>query len=433
MHLSARKVACGNPRPVRGHLRRNVLVTAVTRSPQWARMSDDRWHMANLNRRRFVQGAALTPAIAQQWWSRPGKEEKRRLLFAGTQTVNNSGSKGIYAYHWDPATGQLTAAGLAAASDNPTFLVVDPDAKYLYAANELQHFEDQASGSVSSFAIDHAGAKLTPINQMRALGTGTCMVATDQLGRNLFCANYDSGSATSFWLNSDGQISDPVSHFQYTGEGPNKERQEGPHAHRVTPSPDDKYLLVNDLGLDCIHIYHLDNRNAKLTPADPAAWHAAAGAGPRALRFHPNGRFAYCVCEMASAVVVLDWNAEKGTLTTVQTVDMLPAGYNGPTSTGDDIVIDRTGKFAYATNRGYDRLVTFAIDPKSGKLTTLASRPCGGKTPRHLALDPTERWVLVANQDSDLISVFARDPKTGTVGETSRDTPLPKPQCLVWA
>jgi 6-phosphogluconolactonase len=389
--------------------------------------------MANLNRRQFLQRAALAPAVAQQWWSRAGQEAKRRLLFVGTQTVNNSGSQGIYAYRWNPPTGELQSAGLAAASDNPTFLAVDPDAHYLYAANELQSFEGQASGSVSSFTIDHAAARLTPLNQMRALGTGTCMVSVDHLGRNLFCANYDSGSATSFWLNSGGEISDPVSHFQYQGHGPNKDRQEGPHAHRVTPSPDDKYLLVNDLGLDCIHIYHLDNRTATLTPGDPAAWHSAPGSGPRALRFHPNGRIAYCVCEMASSVVVLDWNAEKATLKAVQTVDMLPAGYNGPTSTGDDIVIDRDAKFAYATNRGYDRLVTFAIDSKSGRLTTLASRPCGGRTPRHLTLDPTERWILIANQDSDLISVFPRDPKTGAVAESGKDYPLPKPQCLVWA
>ncbi|HEX4008323.1 MAG TPA: lactonase family protein [Acidobacteriaceae bacterium] len=386
-----------------------------------------------LNRRQFLKGAAVAPAVASAWWSRSGQEAKRRLLFAGTQTVDGSGSKGIYAYRWDPATGELASAGLAAESDNPTFLVVDPDARFLYAANELDSFEGQNGGAVSSFAIDHAGAKLRPINQMRSLGTGTCNVNVDHLGRNLFCANYTGGSATSFYLNSDGQISDPVSHFQYTGHGPNADRQEAPHAHRVTPSPDDRFLLVNDLGLDSIHVYHLDDRNAKLTANDPPQWTAPAGSGPRALRFHPNGRFAYCVCEMASSVMLLDWSAEKGTLKTVQSVNMVPDGYNGPTSTGDDIVIDRSGKFAHATNRGYDRLVSFAIDPRDGKLTVLENRPCGGKTPRHLALDPTERWLLIANQDSDTITVFSRDPKTGKVAASGKDYPLAKPQCLVWA
>ncbi|HEY6445009.1 MAG TPA: lactonase family protein [Acidobacteriaceae bacterium] len=388
--------------------------------------------MANLNRRQFVQGAALAPAVAQQWWSRGGEEAKRRLLIVGTQTVGGSASQGIYAYHWDPSSGEPTSAGLAAASDNPTFLAVDQEAKYLYAANELSSFEGEASGAVSSFTIDHAGARLNPINQMRSLGTGTCMAAVDALGRNLFCANYNGGSATSFYINSDGQISDPVSHFQYQGHGPNKDRQDAPHAHRVTVSPDDRFLLVNDLGLDCIHIYHLDNRNAKLTPNDPPQWDAAPGTGPRALRFHPNGRVAYCVCEMGSEVDVLEWNAARGTLKQIQKISLIPEDYHGPTR-GDDIVITRGGHFAYATNRDYDCLVTFAVDPKGGRLTFLARGSCGGKIPRHLALDPTEKWLLVANEGSDTITVFSRDAKSGKVAETGRDYPLAKPQCLVFA
>lgn len=370
--------------------------------------------------------------MAQQWWSRGGEEAKRRLLFVGTQTVNGSTSQGIYAYHWDPATGEPHLVGLAAASDNPTFLAVDLEGKYLYAANELTSFEGQASGAVSSFTIDHAAARLNPINEIRSLGAGTCMVTVDALGRNLFCANYNGGSATSFYINSDGQISDPVSHYQYKGDGPNKDRQEAPHAHRVTVSPDDRFLLVNDLGLDCIHIYHLDNRNAKLTPNDPPRWDAAPGTGPRALRFHPNGRIAYCVCEMASEVDVLEWDAARGTLKQIQKISLIPEDYHGPTR-GDDIVITRGGRFAYATNRDYDCLVTFAVDPKSGRLTFLARGSCGGKIPRHLALDPTEKWLLVANEGSDTITVFSRDVQSGKIAETGKDYPLAKPQCLVFA
>ncbi len=386
--------------------------------------------MTGLNRREFLRMAAVAPAAVQTMWSKAGEEAKRRLLFVGTGT--DAGSKGIYAYHWVPETGELTAAGLAAESDNPTFLVVDADAKYLYAANEIASFEGQASGAVSAFAIDHAGARLKPINEVLSLGAGTCHVALDHLGRAAFCANYNGGSATSFSVSYDGQISDPVSHFQYKGHGPNAQRQDGPHAHRVTASPDDRFLLVNDLGLDCIHIYHLDDRNAKLTTNEPAQWNAAPGSGPRALRFHPNGRFAYCVHELISQVEVLHWDAEKGTLQSIEKISLIPEDYKGATR-GDDIVITRNGRFAYATNRDYDCLVSFSVDPKDGKLTMLARSSCGGKIPRHLALDPTEKWVLVANQDSDVIAAFARDEKTGKLGETGKSFPISKPECLVWA
>ncbi|MFP5230399.1 MAG: lactonase family protein [Acidobacteriota bacterium] len=388
--------------------------------------------MKKINRRTFVRLAAVAPVAGKVLESRKHKEESRRLLFAGTQTVNGSTSKGIYAYHWDPANGELKSAGLAAESENPTFLAVDPDAKFLYAANELEKFEDQASGAVSAFAIDHVAAKLKPINQVSAHGTGTCNVAVDHAGRAVFCANYNGGSASSFVINYNGQISDAVSHFQYHGHGPNKERQEGPHAHRVTPSPDDRFLLVNDLGLDCIHIYHLNPSSARLTPNNPPQWNATPGSGPRALRFHPNGRIAYCVHELASEVEVLEWDRDKGTLRSVQKVSLIPEDYHGPTR-GADIVITRDGRFAYAANRDYDCLVSFAVDARNGHLALMERSSCGGKIPRHLTLDPTEMWVLVANEQSDHISVFARNLKTGGLAEGGESFPIPKPQCLVWA
>jgi 6-phosphogluconolactonase len=393
-------------------------------------MSDDGPAMTQLSRRKFVWLAALTPFAKAVLGSRT--EEKRRLLFVGTQTVNGSSSRGIYACHWNPESGELGSADLAAETENPTFLAVDSDAQYLFAANEIAQFEGQASGAVTAYAIDHAAAKLKRIDQVSAGGAGTCNVAVDRMGRAAFCANYNGGSATSFVINSNGQLSDPVSHFQYQGHGPNKERQEAPHAHRVTPSPDDRFLLVNDLGLDCIHIYHLNDANARLTPNDPPQWNATPGSGPRALRFHPNGRFAYCVHEMASQIEVLDWNHGKGTFKSVQKVSLIPEDYHGATR-GSDIVITRDGHFAYAANRDYDCLVSFALDPKDGRLTMLGRGSCGGKIPRHLTLDPTEKWLLVANEQSDRISVFARDEKTGKVPENGKDFPISKPQCLVWA
>jgi 6-phosphogluconolactonase len=198
------------------------------------------------------------------------------------------------------------------------------------------------------------------------------------------------------------------------------------------PSPDNRHVLVNDLGLDCIHIYKLDAATAKLTANDPPMWKSSPGAGPRALAFHPNGKWAYCVCEMASSVVVLDWNAQAGTLTTVQTVKMVPADYHGPTSTGCDIVITRDGKHAYAANRGYDRLYSFRIDGENGKLTEVNRIETGGATPRHIALDPSEKFLLSANQEGDNIAVFARDANTGRLAEMGKSFPISRPQCLVF-
>jgi 6-phosphogluconolactonase len=351
-------------------------------------------------------------------------------LLVGTQTGETS--KGIYAYTFDAATGDLKQIGLATEADNPTFLALSPKGDIVFVANELDRAEGKDRGAVTSYSLDKKEAKLTKINQVSANGNGTCHVSVDHTGRSVFAANYSSGSAASFLVSDDGHLSPAVSFEQFTGHGPDHERQEAPHAHRVTVSPDNRFLLVNDLGLDEIHIFHLDASTAKLTPNDPPAWKSTPGAGPRALQFHPNGKWAYCVTEMLSTVEVLRWDKKHGTLETIQKVSLKPEGFQGETA-GCDIVFDRHARFAYVADRFDDIIVTFSVSPKDGRLTVISRTPCGGKVPRHLTLDPTGRWLLVANQVSDTISVLPRDPLSGQLTTSTKSFPLSKPQCLVFA
>jgi 6-phosphogluconolactonase len=381
-----------------------------------------------ITRRGFMYSSAALAVAAKPWFAE-AKSANEHLLLVGTQTSGTS--KGVYAYSFDAKKGVLTQIGLAAEADMPTFLTISPDGKTVIVANELDTYQGAPGGGVSSYTLDRAAARLTKVNEVASRGAATCHVAVDHTGRCAFAANYTGGSAASFTLEKDGRLSDTVSFFQYTGQGPDKERQEAPHAHRVTVSPDNRFLMVNDLGLDEIHIYRLDASTAKLLANEPAVWKATPGSGPRALQFHPNGKVAYCVTEMASTVVVLRWDSETGALETVQEISMKPDGFTGVTG-GDDIVIDREGKFAYATDRFDDIVVTFSI-AKDGRLTLVDRTPCGGKIPRHLSLDPSGRWLLIANQVSDNISVFARDPKTGKLTDSGKSFPLSRPQCLVFA
>ncbi|HTY82630.1 MAG TPA: lactonase family protein [Silvibacterium sp.] len=383
-----------------------------------------------MSRRKVLRGLAVAPLAAQTWWRVMAEHGGESTLFVGTQTKETS--KGIYAYRWDAAKGEIELIGLAAETENPTFLALSPDAKYLYAANEVDSFQGQKGGGVSSFeVVDPKAGKLKAINSVSAKGPGTCHVEVDHTGRAVFCANYSGGSAASFHVKADGGLTEAVSFFQYEGHGP-KPDQEMAHAHRVTVTPDNKCALVNDLGLDCIHIYDLDASTAKLTPHDPSEWKSEPGGGPRALRFHPNGKWVYCVLELSSEVAVLRWDAKAGSLTTIQTVKLIPGGYTGKDPHASEIVLDRAGKFAYAADRFDDVLVSFKVDPATGKLTKLGTSKYGGKTPRHIALDPTGQWMLVANQDSDNISVVKRDTKTGLLAETGKEFPIVKPQCLVF-
>jgi 6-phosphogluconolactonase len=381
-----------------------------------------------MNRRKFIFGSAAVSAVGRRGFALAEKSSGE-LLLVGTQTSGTS--KGVYSYSFDPATGELKQIGLATEADNPTFLALAPNRRTVLVANELDTYEGKSSGAVSIYTLDRANARLIKINEVASQGDGTCHVAFDHTGRAAFAANYGGGSAASFSVGADGRLSPAVSFFQYTGHGPDEKRQSKPHAHRVTVSPDNRFLLVNDLGLDVIHIYRLDAATAKLTANEPAVWRSTPGSGPRALQFHPNGKFAYCVTEMTSMVVVLGWNAQSGVLETVQEVAMRPPDFQGTTA-GSDIVIDSEARFAYAIDRFDDIVVTFSLSPTDGKLTVLNRMSCGGKVPRHLALDPSGRWLLVANQVSDNIAVMARNPKSGLL-TAGKSYPLSRPQCLLFA
>jgi len=385
--------------------------------------------MNPITRRAFLATSAastlaLHPAIAHAQNTLTGK-----LLLVGTQTSGTS--KGIYAYGFDAVTGELTKVGLAAATPSPTFLIAAPDRKTIFAVNEVEDFGGQKSGAVASFSLDPATGTLTRVSQVTSKGGSPCHVATDHTGSSVFAANYSGGSAISYKVTGHDHLSEPVSFFQYTGHGPNADRQTAPHAHRVTVAPNNKFLLVNDLGLDLIHIYTLDAATAMLTPNETPSWAAPAGSGPRALLFHPNGKYAYCVTEMGCQVIVLKWDSGAGTLETKQVIQLPLQPQPGPI-TGCDIVLSKDARFGYVAVRGDDFIATLAVSADGSRLTFQRRSSCGGKVPRHLALDPTEHFLLVANQGSDNIAVFPRDVNSGQLSEMGKSFPISKPQCLVF-
>lgn len=385
--------------------------------------------MTSMTRRTFLAASSATGLALHPAFSPAQTPVTGKLLLVGTQTVATS--KGIYAYSFDSVTGELRKVGLAAATASPTFLATAPDKKTIFAVNELEDYGGQKSGAVSSFSLDPATGTLTQVSQVPSKGGSPCHVSIDHTGNSVFAANYSGGSAISFMATGHDHLGEPTSFFQYTGHGPDKDRQEAPHAHRVTVAPNNRFLLVNDLGLDLIHIYQLDAATGKLTPNETPSWTAPAGSGPRALHFHPNGKYAYCVTEIIPQVIVLKWDAEAGTLETKQVLK-LPLQPASGAITGCDLVLSKDARFAYVAVRGDDFIATLAVSADGSRITYQRRSSCGGKVPRHLTLDPTERFLLVANQGSDNIAVFPRDANSGQLSEMGKSFPISKPQCLVF-
>jgi 6-phosphogluconolactonase len=368
-----------------------------------------------------VSAATLAAAASPSLAVPPLAGKGRQRVFVGSNTA-----EGILAYDWDAATGELTAAGVAAKLDRVDWLTYSNDRKFLFAASEVHSFRGKPTGGVVSYRV--AGDGIEEISAQNAASVGTCHIALDRTGKVLIAADYMGGSAASF-LVTDGKLSPRVWNEIYIGSGPNKDRQEKAHAHFVCFSPDNRFVYINDLGKDCIHIYKLDAETAKLTAAGSYA--AKPGAGPRTLHFHPNRRVAYSVNELDSTVDVLRWNAADGSLTLVNRIELLPVGYHGPTR-ACDTVITRDGKFVYFANRDNNFLYSFHAEFASGYLTPIARSNCGGKTPRNFVLDPTEKWMLVANQDSNLISVFKRDTVTGKLADEGKSYPAAEPMRILF-
>lgn len=351
------------------------------------------------------------------------------IVYVGTYT--NQKSKGIYAYRFQPATGTSTPLGLVAETTSPSFLVVHPTRRLLYAVNEVSNFEGQSAGSLSAFTIDAQSGKLALLNTVSSGGPGPCHLAIDRTGNWVVTANYGGGSVAAHPINKDGRLGKASAFIQHLGSSVNAQRQKAPHAHSVNFSPDNRFVFVSDLGLDQVMIYRFDAAKGTLTSNDPPSAKVKGGAGPRHFAFHPSGKFAYVINELDSTVTAFNYQAAHGSLAEIQTLSTLPKDFNGTSYTAE-IEAHRNGKFLYGSNRGHDSIAVFNIDVRNGTLTPVEQVSIQGKTPRNFAIDPTGTFLFAAGQNSDRITVFRIDQKTGKLSPTGNFLEVPSPVCVAF-
>jgi 6-phosphogluconolactonase len=369
--------------------------------------------------------AAPPVTVGAQGAGKPAKGD--HLVYIGAYTRQKS--KGIYAYRLQVATGSVTPLGLAAEAQNPSFLAVHPNRRLLYAVSEMSGSAGQKGGAVSAFAIDEKTARLTLLNTVSSGGAGPAHLTVDKTGRNVLVANYGSGSVACLPVKEDGRLTEASAFIQHTGSSVNPQRQQGPHAHSVNMSPDNRFAMVADLGLDEVLVYRFDPVKGSLAANDPPFAKVKPGSGPRHFAFHPGGKFAYVINELASTVTAFAYDARRGILSEVQTVSTLPPGFTG-TSTTAEVQVHPSGKFLYGSNRGHDSIAVFRIDARKGTLTPIEHVPTQGKTPRNFGIDPTGSYLLAANQSSDSVAVFRIDPQTGRLTPTGQVLEVGIPVCV---
>lgn len=357
--------------------------------------------------------------------------EQKYLVFVGTYT--GQGSEGIYAYRFDPGSGEVTAIGLAAATSNPSFLAAEPNGRFLYAVNEQDTLDGKPSGGVSAFAIDRETGKLKFLNQVSSLGTAPAYVSVDKTGRYVLVANYNSGSVAVFPVEEDGKLGPHTAFEQQTGSSVNKARQAGPHAHFIATDNDNRFALSADLGTDQVLVYRFDAQTGTLSPNRPPFAEVKPGSGPRHIAFAPSGKLAYLASEMGGTVTVFSYDQQAGVLTTKHTASSLPENFTGDNREAE-IVVDAKGKFLYVSNRGdtTNNIVVFRINADGETLSFVQRISSGGKIPRNFAIDPTGKWLFAANHQSNNIQVFRIDAETGRLTPASQISGIHDPVCVIF-
>ncbi|RCH55303.1 lactonase family protein [Mucilaginibacter hurinus] len=333
--------------------------------------------------------------------------------------------RGIKLYHFDAGTGHLDYCGQSETIENPSYLCVDKDYRYVYAVSER---EEGSEAYAFSFSAE-TGA-LTLINKQDVGGQAACYIALNEAATDTFIANYKSGSLSVLPVDIHGGLTHVVQLIAHKGSSINKERQSEPHVHNVYLSPDEQYLLCADLGTDKIYSYRYNSAgHPKLTLASEMS--VAAGSGPRHIAFSADNRYVYVVTELSGDVLVFDYN--DGRLTAVQSITMLADGFDGEVS-GADIQASPDGLFLYASNRGdANEIVVYSIAQHTGRLTFLQRRGCMGKSPRNLVIDKTGNYALVANEESNNVFVFKINKLTGELSEVVYSVDVEKPSCLKFA
>ena len=356
--------------------------------------------------------------------------------------AGGSHSKGIYVSRFQPATGAIGKPELAAEIVNPAFLAVHPNQRFLYVATEdpmsLGPDFDHAS-YVSAFAIDPKSGKLHLLNTLPTGGTSTCYLSIDKTGHYVLMANFGSSSVTVLRIKDDGSLGEQTAFMKHVGKGKDPSFQSKPHPHSIDVSPDNRYAIVSDLGVDKLFIYRFDAATGALSPDDPPFFAVEPGGGPRHFVFDSAGKFGYSLKEMSGFVTVLAWDPSRGTLTSAQDARTLAPDFIG-SSDSAEIAIHPNGKFLYESNRrfrgpdlwGPDTIGVFSIDPAKGTLTEVEQVPPGGTMPRNFAIDPTGSYLFSANELTGNVVLFRVDGNTGRLSPSKTELKIDVPVCITF-
>lgn len=344
--------------------------------------------------------------------------ESKLVGYIGTYT--KAESEGIYTFTLDTREGKITDVSLAAKIDNPTYLAISKNKKHLYSV-----IKEDRQGGIAAFQVDNETGKLHLINSHVSEGAPPCHLTVDSNTSYVYSANYHKGTVELNGLNLEtGAVLPPSSVIEHTGRGPD-ERQEKPHTHFAGLTPDEKFVVAVDLGIDKTITYEWINK----VLVEKSSLSVKPGSGPRHITFHPNGKYAYVMTEFSSEVLVLKYDSETGSFEQLQAISTIPESFT-ENNQGSAIHISTNGRFIYAGNRGHDSIATFQVNEDSGILHFVSHTSTEGNWPRDFVLDPTEQFIVATNQESNNLTLFARNEASGELTLLQKGIAVPEPVCV---
>jgi 6-phosphogluconolactonase len=373
-------------------------------------------------------GAAAAPVFAKGNAVVQPVQKDRKPMFAyvGSRTTRerNARGDGISVYRVEPASGALTLVQLVKELVNPSFLALSADGERLYTVHgDLS--------DISAFKVDRVSGALTFLNTQSTGGKNPVHLAIDPTGRYVVVSNHIGASLAVLPIAADGSLQALTQLVKLDGPiGPHRVEQKQAKPHFNPFDPGGEFVIVPDKGLDRVFSFRF--KDGQLTPAASHFVTTRETAGPRHVAFHPQGAYAYVVNELDSTVTVYRYDRATGALTPLQIVSSLPDTFTG-NSRASEIEVERSGRFVYASNRGFDSIATYRVDQATGHLTFLGATQTSGKTPRFITSTPDGRFMYALNEDSDTIVAFAVHADDGALTPTGFSIASGSPVCMVFS
>jgi 6-phosphogluconolactonase len=353
-------------------------------------------------------------------------EGQSGLSWFYTGTFTSEGAAGVYLCSFDQGTGDIKHVNTFKGFDDPSFLKISPDRKFLYVVNRAPQSVEPSGGYVAAFRIEK-DRSLAFINKQLTHGDGPCYVEVSSDGKFVGAANYNSGSFAVFKVGEEGAITPATAFIQNEGKSIDRARQTGPHAHSIRFSARSNEVFIPDLGIDQVMRFELDKNTGLLKQSGQPYLKLAPGAGPRHMEFHPLNDIIYVISELNSTITCFRKSGDAWE--EFQVISTLPPNYTG-TSYCADIHFSRDGKFLYGSNRGHNSIAVFRVETSNGKLIPKGYVPTEGNWPRNFAISPDGGFLLVGNQKSGNITVFRINRETGMPEYTGKELKLPSPVCI---